>query len=241
MTNKYSEWCILIKFGKKEHLEMLQKGQIYMNTLQFYRKYESSSGDEVVGDASEAILAVELDNVKIIDNETNEIVLEIPISKAKIDPGYSRFPVFCLFRFDKRNEVSRGEHYAVLEFTEEQKNKLVEFGEYALVIKDSDEFDKRLEEALSKANLFFAKGAIEYRNPNNEDVLERFAEGGPAVAFIKREKYGYQSEFRYMVKKEVENHLKLQIEDISDISEIVPIKTLLNMRGILGFKETNID
>ena len=61
------------------------------------------------------------------------------------------------------------------------------------------------------------------------------------MAFIKREKYGYQSEFRYMVKKEVENHLKLQIEDISDISEIVPIKTLLNMRGILGFKETNID
>lgn len=237
MTNNGSEWCIFIKFGKKEHLEMLQKGQIYMNTLDFYRKHESAKGDEVVGDASEAILAVELENVKIIDNETNEIVLEIPISKAKIDPGYSRFPVFCLFRFDKRNEISCDENNAILEFTEEQKNKLVEFGEYALVIKDTDEFDKRLEEALSKENLDFAKGTIEYRNPNNEDVLERFAEGGPEVAFMKREKYDYQSEYRYMIKKEVENPLKLKIEDISDISEIVTTKTLLNWRVILGFKK----
>ena len=56
-----------------------------------------------------------------------------------------------------------------------------------------------------------------------EDRLKR-------VAFLKRNKYAYQQEYRFLLHKDgaTEEQIILEIEDISDISKKVKSKNILN-------------
>lgn len=62
--------------------------------------------------------------------------------------GYLEYPVFCMFMFDYRNHVEEqldGDTLTVkYQFTEEQLEKMPNFGDYVLIIKNGDEFVSRV-------------------------------------------------------------------------------------------------
>lgn len=56
------------------------------------------------------------------------------------------------------------------------------------------------------------------------------------IAFWKREKYSYQQEYRFLVHDFVDDHLSVDIGDISDITDIVKTEELLNTYLEIQFK-----
>jgi len=119
---------ILMKFQNRDKLEMLQNGIMYMKPLQYYIDLEKKSTKKFVADQLEAKTKGVFNNLKIIDNESNEIFLESSIAQTTLSLGYERNPVFCMFSFDMRNcseEIVHGDKLEYkMAFTEKQKVEL---------------------------------------------------------------------------------------------------------------------
>ena len=119
---------ILMKFQNRDKLEMLQNGIMYMKPLQYYIDLEKKSTKKFVADQLEAKTKGVFNNLKIIDNESDEIFLESPIAQTTLSLGYEKNPVFCMFSFDMRNcskEIVHGDKLEYkMAFTEKQKVEL---------------------------------------------------------------------------------------------------------------------
>ncbi|WP_339078721.1 hypothetical protein WIS01_13120 [Clostridioides difficile] len=54
--NEREDVCLLIKFGTKENLEKLKKGEIYTNNLKYFIDLEEKYGKVGIGDRDESTL-----------------------------------------------------------------------------------------------------------------------------------------------------------------------------------------
>ena len=138
-----TEVVFLIKFGKEEHIEnLLKKGEIYMNTIQWFKNYEK----EGIGDIYEG--AIEVENIK-----SGKLTLKIPNNPITMDNAslqlrkhhkghigniFSTYAISTLLlrrksihRIDKRMEKF-GTHCLIIkdikQFLDSIKNKLTEMG-----------------------------------------------------------------------------------------------------------------
>jgi len=99
------------------------------------------------------------------------------------------------------------------------------FGDKAVIIKDFNEFVKRVDLAISSVGKRLLHGPVEYVNKS-----EYHGTMGP---FRKFSEYNYQSEFRFVVlggKATKPEALQLNIGDIRDITLVLPSKQLTTMR-----------
>ena len=207
----------LFKFQSLERIQSLQKGKLYAKTLGYYRQLEHDTGDTEIGDSYEG---------KIHVNEayiTTEDGVTIALNDELINTKYSDDYVFCMFGiYPSMKDFT---------FTDMQKEKMLSFGEYALLIKDSDEFIRRVQNAANgKYDVIF--DAVNYYPPKIDggDMLLSLIQNLWKVAFWKRDMYKYQQEARFLFvsKEHDEDHIELDIGDISDISIIVSSKQVLS-------------
>ena len=209
----------LIKFHSAKIIESFQKGKVYANRLGYYRKREEETGDSEVGDKYEAMLHVNEAYIHFPDSGET-----VPLTDELISTTHSEDYIFCLFGiYPNLNNFS---------FTEQQKEKLLSFGDTALIITDSEEFIKRVKEASEKAGYKVKFGAVKYYDAtyDNGNMIVSLMEDMANVAFWKRDSYKYQQEGRFVFYSGdmTLDHLELDIGDISDISEIVPAKMALS-------------
>lgn len=141
-------WSMLLKFGAKENLKKLQAGQFYMKNLQYYVDLEKATSDESIGDMYDGQVMLQDVNLSMYTIDTNELVGKIKAPTVSMNLGYLKCPVFCMFIFDYRNHTSEEQQGDILKvqykFTQEQLEKMPDFGEYALIIKNGDEFVERV-------------------------------------------------------------------------------------------------
>lgn len=208
----------LIKFQNAERIESLRKGHLYAKTLKYYREYEKETGDDAVGDEFEAMLHI------------NEGYIRLPNSNETISLNDTLIPttdsddfVFCMFGI-----------YPSLQsfsFSDEQKEKMLSFGDTALIILDSAEFIKRVENA-AKANGYTAHfEAVNYFDPtvDNGNMIISLLKGMWNIAYWKRDKYAYQQEGRFVFSPgNGQAHIELNIGDISDITTVLPSEAVLS-------------
>lgn len=229
---KSEEFMMLIKFGAKENIEKLQKGQIFMNRLHFFVDSEENNLDSEVGDNDEGRFVVE--NIPCMYQSNKEI----RTSKSSTITHHFEFgerPVFCLFALDDRNLSSEiKEPYRngkIYEFTTIQKTNLTAFGDTALVITDVNKFIARIHTFLQKERITPAYGKVSY---NKGDVssyisfLNNLKIHDVNAVFWKNLNYAHQQEFRFMFDIEVDSHYTAEIGDISDISYMESTEKLLN-------------
>lgn len=207
----------LIKFQSSERIKMLREGHLYAKTLQYYRDLEKETGDDEIGDEFEAMLHINKGFLRFPDTEE-----EIELNDTRIPTVNSDDFVFCMFGI-----------YPVLDsfvFTDKQKEKMLSFGDTALIILDSEELIQRVSVAAKKAGYETHFGAVQYFNPaeDNANMIISILKGMWNIAFWKREKYRYQQEARFVFSPgNVEDHIELNIGDISDITAILPAKQVL--------------
>ena len=231
-TTIENAFLMLVKFGSKDNLIKLQQGQLYMKNLQYYVDLEKSTSDEDVGDMYDGQMLWKDAKVTLFDYDTKEFFAEGMASNLSLNLGYLACPVFCMFAFDYRNHTNEklvGDNLTVrYDFTDEQKSKLCNFGTHALIIKNGDEFVERVRKGLLSNEIGYSRDFVKYYDFNNIEQLKEVKEDSMRVAFWKRQKYAYQQEYRFLAHTEVDDHLSINIGDISDITQLVETSKLLN-------------
>ena len=108
---------------------------------------------------------------------------------------------------------------------------MLSFGDTALVILDSKAFIDRVISAAEKAGYVAYFNGVKYYNEtiDNGNLIIDLLKGMHNVAFWKRDCYAYQQEARFVFvsDKNHDDHIELDIGDISDISLVFPTKQVL--------------
>lgn len=223
---------MLFKFGSNENMKKLQAGQFYMKNLRYYVDLEKSTSDDDVGDMYDGLMMMQDVRLSMFTIDTNEFICQFSTPSISMDLGYLNCPVFCMFVFDYRNHVSEtlnGDMLTVeYRFTDEQIKKLPNFGDSALIIKNGDEFLKRVKKALLAHNIGFSRDSVSYYGFNNIEHIKQIQNDNSRIAFWKRQKYDYQQEHRFVLHTEVDDFLSIDIGDISDITQLMKTEELLN-------------
>lgn len=232
---QYDNTATLIKFGTKSNIKSLQRGCLYMKNLLYYINLEkaSSSTSGGQGDMFEGQLVQKDVTIVISDLITNTTLAQTKAEWAAIDFGYQKYPVFCMFMLDSRNLVAQkieGDKIKSHRFTAGQVNKMQrEFGDYALMI-DYPKFIQRVKDGLNSANIEYIEGQVWYYEPNDSDYFKAVHNDHLEAVFWKQKSYAFQQEFRILALKKVNDHLAIDIGDISDISLLFKTQDLLNLQ-----------
>lgn len=222
----------LIKFQTSEIITSLRKGHLYAKTLNYYRALEEETGNDKIGDKFEGKLYLNEGNMKIYE-KNGEILYDEKIKGGLFNTKHSNDYVFCMFCvYQSQTKFT---------FSNEQKRKLLSFGDTALIILDNKEFIERVGKATEKSGFELHQEEVNYYNNSKNDFndlyyrLKSLEEGIWKIAFWKREKYSYQQEMRFLFidkesKEKQYDHIELDIGDISDITKVIPTQYLLNGR-----------
>lgn len=211
----------LVKFKDKNVIDSIQKGHIWLNPVSMYRKAENETGDTVVGDKFEAMWPIGEGIVHIPDESLSQQVVNGYLKTTHMDDY-----VFCILKMGGMDN----EFY----FTDEQKDKLREFDEEALLIYDTTEFVQRIENAAKSQGYELNHSIVNYYDPStdNMNLLYDLVRGMENIVFWKRDEYRYQQEIRFVIQRGnlQDDHLVLEVGDISDISMRLSIKDMLRVR-----------
>lgn len=224
--------CILMKFGAKKNIESLYNGTLYMKNLKFYIEQEKATGDTNMGDILEGQLPFYNVSVSLYNQDTNKHILSAKSSNMNLNFGFSDYPVFCIFMFDKRNIVDikteKDTEIASYRFTDEQREILKKFGDTCLMITDVGEFIRMFEKAVVEEGYVSYRDKVKYYTNNEQNHFNDVINNEHRCAYWKRSIYEPQQEYRFLVEKKVEDNLSINIGDLSKISQIIETETILN-------------
>ncbi|MEJ8802618.1 hypothetical protein [Pontibacter sp. H249] len=200
--------CSLIKFGERAHMESFYKqGIMFMNNLSAFRKIEDG---ELRGDKHEALY------------EQKEI------SNIRISLGDSMIGIADRGFFNLWHDNPKGNIFSMyaLETSENLEDIMIDnsckkFGDTCVFILDIIEFINRVDKAAKRNGYDLIYSPVEYID------LKKFH--GKWSVFKKPIQYSYQSEFRFLIRREEPEPLLLNIgslEDIAAIAESSKIDTL---------------
>lgn len=215
----------IIKFQNRDIINKIQSGKMYLKNLDWFREYEKQTGDTVIGDMLEGMLHVSQGYMKITDLECNESNF-FTLNDTAIKTSFSNAYVFC-----STNIVLTKNGVA---FNDDQKQELRTFGDSALIIKNKEEFINRICKAANNMNYKVFYGPVNYysKDEDNAYMFASLVEGIHNIAFWKRYDYSLQQEFRIVLWKEGmhDEHIEFEIDNISDISEVLSIDEALKIK-----------
>lgn len=215
---------ILMKVGKREHLESLRDGNIYFSPLSRFR----GDGTLFRGDQMEGKVKVDTSKGFWINGVDLSHYIE------KVDMSYMRsgdILVFCAAILDDSNMQVVGNN--LISIKQEFLNEMRKFGRYAVIF-ELDQFKNCVSEKAAEAQFYYGYGAVSYVDKDKHDDITHYFQktqnvlGTDAIYFLKDHTYSEQHEWRFFldcVPRESKNSdgtyvLKiagLQVSDIIDL------------------------
>lgn len=198
----------LVKFSTNEYITSLRQGNLYMNSVEYFRKCDSLLHADLYEGADFLHQADKIQSIIIESPSFKKITLSKDTGLINFMAGknsnYST-NIFCMYLWriykdqPNKNKIDR---------------KLFSFGDTALIMLNSNEFINRVKRALESKNYYFTHGKVKY--------FDEDAYSGKVGLFRKRKSLEYMSEYRIAVNVEMNNKpYTLSIGDISDISIII--------------------
>jgi hypothetical protein len=201
-----------IKYGLKEHLESLQKGFMFCNTIHYFSKCEEHNG---IGDRYENVYQQLLGkgNEYPIPFETfnsSVKIIKYPDGSYKSNFINDDFNAnfFCLYSLTTKNDF---EVQKDLLLTKE----MIPYN-HMLIISNPSEFLKRVRLALERQVENPHLNFVKYKDLDNLN--------GKKSYFEKPIKYSYQKEFRIAFINDKEETKTINIGNIEDISIILSVQ-----------------
>lgn len=232
----------LVKFSDSmENLKSLQQGDLYLNTLEFFRDQEIKLMKKGMGDDFEARFILNDLKIEIYDNLTGNLIIEGLTKQSLItNQEDSEKHVFCTSYIDFSNleiaEEKKDSFSANIIFSNKEIKELKQnFGKYALVISLSD-FIKNIEKSFSNQGIEFVLGKINYDDfsVNHAARIEPFLNNTHEKYFWKDIFFKNQKEFRLIViNKDSKDPIKIKIDDMSKYSFLTTANELFENRFII--------
>lgn len=213
------EVFFLLKFGKEEHLNnLLKKGEVFMNTIQWFKSYEKKG----IGDIYEG--AFEVKNIK-----NGKLTVKIPNNPITLNS--SNFQLRKHYKGHIGNIFST---YAISTLLLKRKElhridkRMSEFGTHCLIIKDVQQFLNSITDKLTELGLENSHNIVKYKNlkKNNHELS----------LFNKTHSLSYQKEHRIIAWTEYNSELKFEIGSIEHYAEIHPTNKIIESL-IVDFKK----
>jgi hypothetical protein len=221
MKQNYSSH--LIKIGQEEHIDSLIKGKMYMKNLKYYKGQETENEQRY--DCNEG----DVFQYKSVDIEFSDVgkndFKKLGVGDIRVkDNEILNNPIFCMFSITNNNFDKRLKDQYIYSLDSD----LLKFGDYSLLINDTKEFYKRINNKMSEIKKSYRYSSIEYVDYSVYDGLL-----GP---FRKDIEYKKQKEWRlWIYDLLVEDHYILDIGSIKDISIKVKTEDLLKIVFINNF------
>ncbi|GEM_PF-1233573 len=216
----------LIKFGKKKHMKaFIEKGEIYFNSFEWFRKIEEEESNYLKECLRNNIPPDKnkLNKHQKDKNEGLETKHSVDFVKINIEGEIHRLNTgvnfLSLYQNDFNNllslysgEIDRNEDNGVYQIDD----RMLKFGKYAVFINDPKTFIERIRVNYKLKNTV---KKVTYIDKFNEDVKYD--------CFYKLDLFNYQNEFRIALENLPDK--KINIGNIEDISKLVKSKDLLNI------------
>ena len=225
---------MLVKFFSEEgHATQFVDGKIRCNTVRTFKKWEESdvSGRSDRNEGTSAWLQPGLVQVVINGMDfSGDLAEPMQIQMDWIDDLY----LFCMHAVhtgDLDTTTLSNENIEELRQEMSIQEACFEFGDYAVVVTNVNEFVRRMR-ATAQANGYrFDRNSVKYYDP--ETFHGSF--DGIEAAFSKQRRQSYQREFRFVIDAGARGDcpLTLEIGDLSDIT--MPVRSgELNGPKLLG-------
>jgi hypothetical protein len=233
---------LFIKFFKEErYADQFMAGELYLNTLSYFKEVENEPVDDARFDSTEAVsmwwqphdVIITLNVPGVGETEITSKDLAAPVSMS-----YTYFDfvnVYCLYAVQTNNSVmvdgkficSKAE---ASEIRQQWKidERCSKFGKFA-VITPVGPFLDAFRQALKSQGHKFAHGMVEYY----DDAVFHGTIPIEKVPFRKQKRFGYQQEFRVCVFPSVKHERPITIR-IGDISNICRKAEASQLNGLLG-------
>ena len=214
----FAQTRLLIKVAKRNRLEELQQGKIYMKPVKFHRENEKNFPGLGVGDAGEGVMT-KFENADIlIDGKVVGQAVNGTICANNLNP------VFCCMSVNFKQISDKKAEFRV------DKQMLDDFvqgapEEFGVLLIEQTPFLKRIGAACEKLGIGCVYRDVIY---SDDELLRIKVENGIIMppAFFKSTRFAYQHEFRILFLNQIEDHFILDIGDISDISRVYPVGLL---------------
>lgn len=203
----------LMKIGKKEHMEQfLNNGVVYMNSVSFFRDCTNNEqGDFFEG-------AQKIKNGKVISWRRS----------------FSFEKIFCMWHLNNISPLNTAESIIRNNYNEIKASyDLRKYGGFAddknvlrvVIIHNVKEFHNRLRDRLDAMGFHgkYASSHVSYYDPFVSNDIE-------VNAFMKPCNFSKQNEIRYWVFDNNEKPLIVELGDISDIAQMHPLDSLLEVK-----------
>ena len=201
-------------FSREEYRDDFLKGHLYFNSLNYFRKAEVPDIFKQ-NDSYECCKIFQPNSIKVSLGQLELNNLAGPVSICGVDDVLKSYIMsFSTIRLDSQKK------YASLEDLKRDvlfSEKMIKYGEYVVAIPRMELFVERLKKAALKENLDFAIVPVNYYDFSKDNVSDEY----PKNAFQKRSEFSYQREFRFLLRKKnaVDEHVILEIGDLSDIAQ----------------------
>lgn len=226
-----------MKFSKEKWtLESLRKGNLYMNTIGYFKKLEEETKKRGMGDKDEGALVLNQLDISLYNYETGNLFLKGFAGRSQI-----RFEedcekhAFCMCYLDFYNLViiEEGSNYIKTKtsFSDEQKKEFKNnFGEHVLIYSCGD-FIENVRRTFEKENIQWAASKVRYTDfsINYKDRIESYTNGGNNKYFWKDSFFKNQKEYRIIVTNKDSNEpLIINIGDMTRYSHLTTADELFN-------------
>lgn len=219
---------MLLKFGTREHMEMLRDGKVFFGTRKLYNEI-ASNGNNNIGDKYEGVFPIKNCSIQLLDPKTKQLIVKGMGTLVQSDNRVDDIPFFsCTYLSDdninENNNIVFDDNFKKCFMNEEG-------WDYVLTI-NPVEFLKRIRNKLNGINVL-AK-PINYSDYDYVEVRrdKAMSENIKNILLWKDIKYSFQKEFRIILEnKDIDNDNKfiLDIGDISDISYLFTKEEWFNL------------
>ena len=196
---------ILAKFSKKNYIDTFLQGELYCNSLSYFRQAKDNFGraDKCEG------------RVSYRKNGGGKVSINLPGNK---------YFLCCFFNMPPQS-INDGR--AFYKTTDRERDKFSYFGDSCVVVLQPDELVKRISTECQKIGISCEWSPVEYVKKSCKDktVSIHLNDNPDHAVFVKRKKFMVQSEFRFVFSNipdkliTHEGAFVLNIGDIHDIAK----------------------
>lgn len=200
---------LLLKFTDKEsYAKDILNGNLYMNTVQYYRNLEEEYKIKGLGDKDEVKQVFAFEELNLIPNNQNLMGNNESLKFKKAKGKFyfkedSIIPMYCMMglTIDDFEICEVENNIAKLRINLENLNidrMVQDFGQYVSII-NYPEFKKRIIGRCEEDNFYCEYGVVNYCEENNLEKINSYIEGSTKRFLYKDLFFEYQKEFRWVI------------------------------------------